>query len=421
MKNIFQYTFQKKGLNLNNIFIYISWMIFIISHASLLIQYLINVQMDQALDYIQHYQKMSQSTSEEFPQSPTRSSCFIGTQTKEFYQVVRKYVNSQTHGVQLYYQEFIPTQVQGQILIVHGFGEHSDNYKHIAEAFVQNNYKACLYDQRGFGYSGGRRGSATVDEMHQDLQTILLNLDRSIPIFIYCHALGAGLVLSFCLVNPEIQLQGIITSSALLRMPSKYGRLKMLILRILNQLCPELQVNTYLNLSFASKNNFHMKKIATDPLIWPYMSIQFAYNILLFQQYILPNAHKFKIPILLLHGKENKVASHLDSIDFYRHAQSKDKTIKIYESGFHELHNDSEWPKMKIFMLQWCQKQLGKDFKVSFMRELNHGISQKKTHNILRIIGWLIFLIFKNKLPCLRMIYKIGLLGAWECAIKLLK
>lgn len=118
--------------------------------------------------------------------------------------------------------------------------------------------------------------------------------------------------------------------------------------------------------------------MATDPLIWPYMSIQFAYNILLFQQFILPNANQFNVPVLLMHGKEDKVASHIDSLDFYRLVRTKEKTLKIFENGFHEPQNDSEWPKMKQFMIQWCQKMLKRDVKVSFNRELNYGVKQSK-------------------------------------------
>lgn len=79
---------------------------------------------------------------------------------------------------------------------------------------MANSFKVHLYDQRGFGYSGGNRGIATVQEMHMDLDAILQIVDRSLPLFIYCHALGAALVFSFCLRNPSLTFQGIISSSA---------------------------------------------------------------------------------------------------------------------------------------------------------------------------------------------------------------
>ncbi len=40
--------------------------------------------------------------------------------------------------------------------------------------FAKNGMKVILYDQRGFGKSGGLRGSTSIEEMHEDLETILL-------------------------------------------------------------------------------------------------------------------------------------------------------------------------------------------------------------------------------------------------------
>lgn len=162
-------------------------------------------------------------------------------------------------------------------------------------------------------------------------------------------------------------------------------------------ICPDLQVNTYPNLGYASKNNFHMKRLATDSLNSPFMSIQYAYNILLFQQFITQKASEFNIPILLLHGKEDRVASHIDSLDFYKLIKSKEKTLKIFEAGFHELQNDSEWPKMKMIMVQWCNKMMSKDMKVSFMREHNYGVKVEGRHRrSARIIFGVLFLIFRK-------------------------
>ncbi|CAD8171041.1 unnamed protein product [Paramecium octaurelia] len=335
---------------------------------------------------------------------------FLGIQQTSKVTVSRRYLDTKTHGVQLYYQEFTPQIVDAQVIIVHGFGEHSGNYQQLTDSFLFNNFKVYLYDQRGFGYSGGIRGQATVEQMHMDLDTVLQLVDRSVPLFIFCHALGASMVISFCLMNPSFQFQGLICSNAQLRVPAKYGKFKMLTLKLMTKLCPDLQVNTYHNLSYASKNNHHIKKLATDHLMHPYMSIQFAYNVLLFQQFILPNATKFRIPILLLHGKEDKVASHLDSLDFYRIIQSKEKTLKIFDQGFHELHNDSEWPKMKILITQWCTKMLSKDIKMSFMREHNYGVVVKQYRSKIRIVLTILLILFRKKYVCLKTSTKLSII-----------
>ncbi|CAK85716.1 unnamed protein product (macronuclear) [Paramecium tetraurelia] len=356
-------------------------------------------------------QSDSQKVKKEF------NTFFLGVQQTS--KVTRQYIDTKTHGIQLYYQEFTPQFIDAQVIIVHGFGEHSGNYKQLTDCFLLNNFKVHLYDQRGFGFSGGIRSKATIEEMHMDLETVIDQIDKSVPLFIFCHALGAAIVISFCLRNPQFEIQGIICSSAQFRVPPRYGKMKMITLQMMAKLCPDLQVNTYHNLSFASKNNHHIRKLATDRLIHPYMSIQFAQNVLLFQQYILPNANQFKIPILILHGKQNKVASHLDSVDFYMQIQSKEKTIKIFEQGFHEMHNDSEWPKMKTIITQWCQKMITKDVKMNYLKEYNHGVVVQQYRSKIRLLISVLLIVIRRKLSCLNVSTKVSILIFMELLLRL--
>jgi alpha-beta hydrolase superfamily lysophospholipase len=69
----------------------------------------------------------------------------------------------------------------------------------LADYFASNGFKTFLYDQRGFGYSGGIRGDASIEEMHEDLETVILTIERSLPVFVYCHSLGAAVVFRFIL------------------------------------------------------------------------------------------------------------------------------------------------------------------------------------------------------------------------------
>ena len=47
-----------------------------------------------------------------------------------------------------------------------------------------------------------------------------------------------------------------------------------------------------------------------------------------------------KLPLLILHGTADKAAKASGSEHFYALAGSADKTLKLYEGGFHDLLND---------------------------------------------------------------------------------
>lgn len=60
------------------------------------------------------------------------------------------------------------------------------------------------------------------------------------------------------------------------------------------------------------------------------------------------------------------------------------------------MHNDSEWPKMKVLIQQWCHKMLSKDIKMSFMREHNHGVIVKHYRSKVRLMISIVLLLFRK-------------------------
>jgi acylglycerol lipase len=47
-----------------------------------------------------------------------------------------------------------------------------------------------------------------------------------------------------------------------------------------------------------------------------------------------------KLPVLILHGTEDKATNPSGSQFFYDNAGSTDKTLKLYEGHYHDLQND---------------------------------------------------------------------------------
>jgi alpha-beta hydrolase superfamily lysophospholipase len=178
--------------------------------------------------------------------------------------------------------------------------------------------------------------------MHRDLDIALQYVDRTLPTFVYGHALGAAIAVSFCAMNPHVNFQGVITTNAYFTLPAKYTCVKLWLVRLLKKALPNLMVNLYPSYTLASKNNYHIKKLAEDPLLQPFMTIRTAFEVMKLTDFILPNAGKFNSPILLIHGKLDRIVSHMGSVEFYGKCGSTERTLKIFEYGYHELHSDTE-------------------------------------------------------------------------------
>ena len=89
-----------------------------------------------------------------------------------------------------------------------------------------------MIDLRGFGYSGGPRAAATVEELHEDIELLLGKANRNLPLFIFAHSMGAALIVSLLVRNPGLNISGVVLSSPLIDLvPRPHFRLKKWIIR----------------------------------------------------------------------------------------------------------------------------------------------------------------------------------------------
>src|SRR5689334_17538390 len=80
------------------------------------------------------------------------------------------------------------------IVVVHGFGEHSGRYNHVAAWFCDAGMDAITFDLRGHGKSEGPRGHYShYSDLIRDLELVLGRAES--PKFLYAHSFGGQIVL----------------------------------------------------------------------------------------------------------------------------------------------------------------------------------------------------------------------------------
>ena len=61
--------------------------------------------------------------------------------------------------IKLQNYRWMPTgEVKGTVQFINGFGDYCARYAYLGEMFAQNGYEFIGFDQRGMGYSEGRKG-----------------------------------------------------------------------------------------------------------------------------------------------------------------------------------------------------------------------------------------------------------------------
>jgi len=76
-------------------------------------------------------------------------------------------------------------------------------------------------------------------------------------------------------------------------------------------------------------------------------------------QWTLEHAAEFQLPLLLLHGKADRIAFPSSSIEVA--AALKDKcTLMLWDDAYHELHNEPEKNEVFKTMTTWMDERVNK-------------------------------------------------------------
>jgi len=96
-----------------------------------------------------------------------------------------------------------------------------------------------------------------------------------------------------------------------------------------------------------------------DPLVYRgNMRARWAYEFLQAMNRIRSQIASVRFPFLVVHGTADRLVQASGSQFFCTNASSSDKTIKLYESAYHELFNDIGKEQVFTDMLRWLQHRL---------------------------------------------------------------
>ena len=246
------------------------------------------------------------------------------------------------------------------ICLVHGLGEHTSRYAHVAEAFGAEGYVLFGADLRGHGRSGGQRGHIpSIDAMMQDIDMLFEQAKShypDLPLILYGHSLGGILVLYYELKRkPDIK--GVIATSSGLRTALEKQPAKIIAAKILGAILPKMSLPSGLDVNAISHDRDVIVKYNNDPLVHDKMSLGFGKIMLATIEWTMKHAAEFSLPLLLLHGKADAIAFPSGSIDFAAQIKEKCKLVLV-DGAYHELHNEPEQAVVFKTMTDWLDSLL---------------------------------------------------------------
>jgi alpha-beta hydrolase superfamily lysophospholipase len=241
------------------------------------------------------------------------------------------------------------------IILIHGMGEHLGRYSALAKQFNQYNYAVCAYDQYGHGLSDGKRGDLPSLSFMYDTLDIFLDKVKSdfpkVPVILYGHSMGGNVLANF-LIRKQPKVNAAILSSPWFKLPTKPPVLKLMLAKIMNYIYPSYLDRTNLDALSISRDHEVVKNYLSDPLVHAHITPRFFLRMNEAANYALDHADKISVPFLIFNGTNDALTCVQGSL-LFANSNKRLGTLKLYEGGFHELHNDDAKYQLFDDILDW--------------------------------------------------------------------
>jgi alpha-beta hydrolase superfamily lysophospholipase len=267
--------------------------------------------------------------------------------------------NFNIYNTEFYGQIWSAENTRAVVVLAHGMGEHSGRYKHVAKKLTNNQFSVVAFDHFGHGKTEGKRGH------NPSFEAVLKSISKTIekaeklfpnkPIFLYGHSMGGNAVINYTL-NKKHNLKGVIATSPFLRLAFEPPKLKLKIGKLLQKIAPSITMGNELNPSDISRDPIEVEKYIKDKLVHDKISPNFSLTFIDTGNWAIENADKLKTEMYLLHGTDDKIIDYKGSLAFANN--SKKARIKLYEGGYHELHNDLCKEEMLEDVVNWLNSKL---------------------------------------------------------------
>ncbi len=269
------------------------------------------------------------------------------------------FITDKHSGLKLFTQYWEPDNAtRAIVMVIHGLGEHSSRYQYIAEQFCKEEIMVYSFDLPGHGKSAGKRAfikSFDICNVIIDKQINLLKQNfPNIPIILLGHSMGGAITTYFALkMKPD--LEGIILSSAALKISGDISPLLVKLSGIIGKLLPTLPT-IKLDSTGLSHRYEIIEEYDNDPLVYSGgIPARTGAEINRSIKYNQANAEKFNYPVLLIHGDQDRLADYHGSLEFHSKISSENKTIKLYKGLYHELMNEVNGDKIIGDLLDWIK------------------------------------------------------------------
>lgn len=263
-----------------------------------------------------------------------------------------------TAGTTLYWQSWTPENPRGLVVLVHGMGEHSGRYPHVAQALNDKGFAVHAHDHRGHGRSGGKR--SYIDRMDNLVADIGIAFDHARaavpagPAVLLGHSMG-GLSSALWAEDNQARLDAVALSGPLAALDAA-NAVTRVAAKMLSAVVPSLPLIS-VDASALSHDPQVDVDYRADPLVFsgklPARTVgELAEGVAKVQA----NASKLVKPLLIQHGELDTLAPPAGSKELFDKALATDKRRIVYPGMYHEIFNEVDRAQVLGDLTDWLEE-----------------------------------------------------------------
>lgn len=264
-----------------------------------------------------------------------------GIRTEEWYERNSK-------GLEIFCKSWRPEQgvpIKGALFFCHGYGDTCTFFfEGIAKRIAVAGYVVYALDHPGFGLSEGLHGyinsfDGLADNVIENFRKIKGRPElKGLPHFILGQSMGGAVTLKVHLKEPH-DWDGVILVAPMCKIAEdmKPPPAVLKVLTLMSRVTPKAKLFPQKDLAALAFRDPRKREMAAYNVI-AYIDrtrLRTAVELLQVTSEIERQLEEVSSPLLILHGAADRVTDPQVSQFLYERASSKDKTLKIYEEGYH--------------------------------------------------------------------------------------
>lgn len=250
----------------------------------------------------------------------------------------------------------------GVVPLIHGYGEHSSRYDHVAAAFVRAGYAVIAIDARGAGRSTGKRAFVEdFDHYVRDYRTLVERARErwpELPLFGLGHSNGGLTLLRYALAHDRAasELSGIVVTSPFLGFQVDVPAHKAAAARIMSRVWPSFSMPNDLDPNHLSHDSHVVETYDDDPLVLRIATARWFTEALEAQADLRERAGDIDHPALFLVAGADELADPSVAEDIFHDLGAADREMEVFPNLYHEVLNEPNWARTADRIIDWMHR-----------------------------------------------------------------